>query len=255
MRILLWLMVFASGATSLIYQISWVRSLSIGFGNTTYAISTVLTVFMAGLASGYHLFGRRSDQHTSPLKVYATLEFLLGIWAALLAWWLPAINSWTLSVATGYPGLNAGLSFLVSVGCLLPPCTLLGGTLPVLSRTSVRHAATRGAGLTQLYACNTLGAVAGCVSAAFLLIRQLGLTHTMLLAAGTNTGLALLAWCLSTRQAGQPFPASACDPQLSDTVMHARRNPQTGPSDVGNRNGFEISIVAFASGGLLMATE
>ena len=79
MRILLWLMVCASGATSLIYQISWVRSLSIGFGNTTYAISTVLTVFMAGLASGYHLFGRRSDQYTSPLKVYATLEFLLGI--------------------------------------------------------------------------------------------------------------------------------------------------------------------------------
>ena len=43
---------FFSGAAGLIYQVVWTRMLTQIFGNTTYAIATVLSAFMAGLAIG-----------------------------------------------------------------------------------------------------------------------------------------------------------------------------------------------------------
>ncbi len=253
---LLWLMLFASGGTSLVYQIAWVRALSIGFGNTTYAVSTVLTVFMAGLACGYQVFGRRADQHRSPLRVYAVLELALGVWAGLFACGLPAINRWTLSVASAHPGLSKGLPFLVSFACLLPPCTLLGGTLPVLSRISIARASSRGASLSRLYAFNTLGAVAGCLAAGFILIRQVGLTGSMLLAAATNVVLALMAWGLSRRLRRVPHdPAdvgSTTPENIAPHNPHATRRETPGWL---NRSGIEIHVVALASGWLLLATE
>ena len=254
-RFLLCLMVFASGATSLIYQIAWVRSLTIGFGNTTQAISTVLTVFMAGLAIGYHVLGRRADHQSEPLRVYAALELALGIWAALLAGWLPAINAWTLSWASGHSQLSTALSFLVSIACLLPPCTLMGGTLPVLSRSNVRHANARGAGLTQLYAWNTLGAVTGCLAAACFLIRQWGLTRSMLLAAGTNLVLAVLAWCVSDRRSNQQACAPATVEPLPAGAGNGNDEPLPQERFARVQQARQLGSVAFVSGGLLMASE
>src|SRR5258708_22116795 len=49
---------FFSGAAGLIFQVVWTRMLTQIFGNTTYAIATVLSAFMAGFALGSYLFGR-----------------------------------------------------------------------------------------------------------------------------------------------------------------------------------------------------
>lgn len=64
---LIYLFFVASGFSALIYQVTWVRILSVSFGTTIYAISTVLTIFMAGLALGSYLFGRWIDHWTRPL--------------------------------------------------------------------------------------------------------------------------------------------------------------------------------------------
>ena len=53
---------FFSGAAGLIYQVVWTRMLTQIFGNTTYAIATVLSAFMAGLAIGSYLFGQIADR-------------------------------------------------------------------------------------------------------------------------------------------------------------------------------------------------
>jgi spermidine synthase len=49
---------FASGASSLVYEIIWLRWLGQIFSATTLAVSTVLTAFMAGLAAGSWAAGR-----------------------------------------------------------------------------------------------------------------------------------------------------------------------------------------------------
>ena len=67
-----WLIFILSGASALIYEVIWMRQLTLVFGSTVFATSTVLTAFMAGLALGSYYFGRKIDEsNMSPLKLYA----------------------------------------------------------------------------------------------------------------------------------------------------------------------------------------
>jgi spermidine synthase len=56
-----------SGAAGLIYEVVWARQLALVFGNTTQAISTMLTGFFAGMAIGSVLGGRLAERVRSPL--------------------------------------------------------------------------------------------------------------------------------------------------------------------------------------------
>ena len=78
---LVYLMFFFSGAASLIYEVVWVRSLSLIFGGTHLAVTTVLSVFMGGLALGSYLIGRRVDTLKKPLMFYGILEIGIAVFA------------------------------------------------------------------------------------------------------------------------------------------------------------------------------
>ncbi|HEC03045.1 MAG TPA: hypothetical protein ENI81_05855, partial [Phycisphaerales bacterium] len=60
-----------SGAAGLIYEVTWTRAFGAVFGNTIFAVSTVLTAFMLGLALGSWLLGRVADRSSRPLLLYA----------------------------------------------------------------------------------------------------------------------------------------------------------------------------------------
>ena len=82
---IVWLIFIFSGASGLIYQVIWMRQLTLIFGSTVFATSTVLTAFMGGLALGSYYFGKKIDESTeSPLRIYALLE--AGIGAFCLVW-------------------------------------------------------------------------------------------------------------------------------------------------------------------------
>ncbi len=57
------------------------RKASLIFGSTTFAVSTVLAVFFLGLACGSYLFGRIGQVTARPLKLYALIELVLGLFA------------------------------------------------------------------------------------------------------------------------------------------------------------------------------
>ncbi len=65
---------FASGAAALVYEVVWMRMLSFVFGNTTYAVSVVLGVFLSGLAAGAFAYGRIADRRSDLLRLYGLLE-------------------------------------------------------------------------------------------------------------------------------------------------------------------------------------
>ncbi len=73
-----------SGLSSLIYEVLWVRMLTLIFGSTTFAVSTVLTAFMGGLALGSFLFGRWIDRSPNPVPIYGWLETGIGVYALLV---------------------------------------------------------------------------------------------------------------------------------------------------------------------------
>jgi len=80
-----------SGLSSLIYEVLWMRLLILIFGSTTFAISTVLTAFMGGLALGSFVFGRFIDRSRHPVPIYGTLEAGIGIYALLVPTIFPSL--------------------------------------------------------------------------------------------------------------------------------------------------------------------
>jgi spermidine synthase len=84
----------------------------------------------------------------------------------------------------------------------------MGGTLPVLVRAvgSTVTRVGRDAGL--LYAVNTLGAAAGTLAAAFVLIQRLGLVGSTLVAVVVNVACGLAALLLARTDAQRPAEAA-----------------------------------------------
>ena len=70
----------------MIYQVVWTRMLTQIFGNTTYAIATVLSAFMAGLAIGSYLFGQIADRGKNDFLLYGILEAGVGVYGFLVPW-------------------------------------------------------------------------------------------------------------------------------------------------------------------------
>jgi spermidine synthase len=191
----LYALLFVSGASSLSFEIIWVRALGLSFGTSVPAVTTVVAAFMMGLALGSLLFGRYADRHPQPIRLYSLLEFGVGTSSILVSLLLLASGGAmrglaTLAEASG--PLLPLVRFVVFFAFLVVPTTLMGATLPVLVRALARsHTEARVMG--TLYAANTAGAVVGVLLPDGLLIANLGLTQTVLLAASGNLIVSLLA--------------------------------------------------------------
>jgi spermidine synthase len=215
---LLLLLFFGSGASALVYQVVWMRALSLTLSVTVYAVTTVLCAFMAGLALGAMLAGRMADRLERPLVVFGLIEIgiaSLGVLAPhLLLGLAPAYGWLAFQLGDGGPALVLA-RFLFAAALLMVPCTLMGMTLPLLSRAAVTREEEAGRFAGGLYAANTLGAVAGCIASGFLLIPAWGLTATSSAAAAVNLSVGLGAVALGrgwTRRPGPAVEAAAAAP-------------------------------------------
>lgn len=209
MRIAIPTIFFVSGVTGLIYEITWMRLFSVVFGNSTYALSVVLAVFMAGLALGAMLFGRIADRYGRPLLVYAVVEFGVGVSAVLVPALVGAAEPLIGALyASGAPGLVrlTLVRALIAAAIMLVPTVLMGATLPIISKAFVNRRGEIGSGIALLYGINTLGAVTGCLATGFALIRWLGVTNSSRLAAGLNVAVGIAA--LALMRGYDPAPAA-----------------------------------------------
>lgn len=190
---------FLSGVSSLIYQVTWIRKLILIFGSTTFAVSTVLTVFMGGLALGSFLAGRLGGRIRRGPLVYGVMEIGIGLYGFLVFPILALTGRlyqgvWESLHPTFY-SLSLIRLVLTSL-VLLVPTTLMGATLPVLSKYYGALLDRVGFKVGRLYSLNTFGAVAGTFLAGFVLLPGLGLRLTILTAGGLNFllgGAAILA--------------------------------------------------------------
>ena len=188
-----------SGMSALIYEIVWLRLLKLVFGDTVFAVSTVLSAFMAGLAIGSYFIGRLIDRRPQyGLRYYAVMEIGIGLYALLVPLLLDSlipVGVWlTEHYRTNFYTLGL-LRFVMSFAILLPPTALMGGTLPVLVKQFAQQTSTVGRNAGRFYAINTFGAAVGCLSASFVFIGTLGVHGTIALAAALNIlcGLVVLA--------------------------------------------------------------
>ena len=191
---------FASGFSGLVYEVVWMRQLSLIFGNAVYASATVLAGFMGGMAIGGFIFGRVADRTASPLRLYGILELLVGGFALLFPLLLKALLPVYLWYARASGASYHSLSFaqaILLILVLLIPTILMGGTLPLLMQYLTRETSALGRNLGLLYGLNTWGAVLGCAAAGFILIAALGIQATTWVAVAVTVLVGIVALVLS----------------------------------------------------------
>ncbi len=217
---------FLSGAAGLVYEVVWVRMMGLVFGHTVYALTTVVAAFMAGLALGSYVLGRVADRAPRPLRLYALLELGVGVACAAVPWllemakatYLALGRSWGLSYAS-FSAVQAALVFAI----LILPTSLMGGTLPAMTRFFVRTPDGIRVGVGRLYALNTFGAVFGTALAGLWLLPAVGMRATARLAVAANLGIGAVAWLLD-RHLTTPIGASPEAPVATSSPRHLSRS-------------------------------
>ena len=200
-----------SGAAALIYEVVWLRTLSLVVGHAVDALTAVLAAYMAGLAVGALLSGRLVERLRRPLVTCAWVEVgVAGSAAALpvaFASIMPVAISLRQALGLSYEGFTVS-QVVLACAIVFVPAALMGATLPLLSQglSADSDRPRRVAG--GLYAANTAGAVLGALAAGYWLLPALGNRATGWMAGCAN----LAAAALLVTAAGQAKPAAPSRP-------------------------------------------
>ena len=214
--ILLLTVAFLTGLASFVYEVCWIRMLSLVLGASTHSFELMLSTFILGLALGGLAVRRLVDAAASPERVLGWVQVAMGLLALAT---LPVYDrSFGLMefLMKGLARNEAGYLFfnlsgqMISALVMLPAAFCAGMTLPLITGALLR----RGQGersIGRVYAANTLGAIAGVLLAVHAGLPLLGLKGTLILGALVDAGAGLL---LLYRFAPQPWPfgasAAAC---------------------------------------------
>jgi spermidine synthase len=237
---------FISGFCSILYELVWLRLAMAQFGVTTPLVSTVLSMFMAGLGLGSWLAGRfvrDYDELTRPsaLRLYALTELLIGLSAIIVPYQLAAgrtlLTQMSLASSFSYylaSGFCVGLT-------LLPWCACMGATIPI-AMLAIRNRFPENSerSFSFLYLANVLGAVAGSAIPP-LLIELYGFRGTLKVGAALNLLLAVAATALSF---GLPALAAS-----------VRQTIHTAAPDAATSDSWKLLALLFGTGCTSMGIE
>jgi predicted membrane-bound spermidine synthase len=197
-----------TGAASFMYELGWIRMLSLVLGSSTHSFELMLSAFILGLALGGLYARRRIERIREPAAYLAGVMLLM---AALAALTLPAYGlmfdfmAWFLRTfartAGSYVGFNL-LSQLIAALIMIPASFCAGMTLPLLTRELMRRGAgERAIGL--IYSANTFGAIVGVVLTVHVLMPRIGIKGVILSGAAIHLALGF------SRLLGRPRPTRA----------------------------------------------
>jgi predicted membrane-bound spermidine synthase len=191
-----------TGAASFMYEIGWIRMLSLVLGSSTHAFELMLSAFILGLAFGSRwIKGRIERGAAAPERVLGVVQVAMGILA--LATLLVYGRSFELmqvlldTVARserGYAAFNFG-SHLIAMLIMFPAAFCAGMTLPLITHALLQRGAGERA-IGSVYAANMVGSIAGVFLAVHFGMPALGLKGLISLGAAIDLalGLVLLWW-------------------------------------------------------------
>jgi spermidine synthase len=190
---------FVTGLASFIYEIVWIRMLSLVLGSSFHAFELMLSAFITGLALGGFWIRRRIDHIADPVRFAGLVQVFMGLAALATVFvyhWTFDWMAWALGVLqrseSAYPVFNL-FSHALAFAVMLPATFLAGMTLPLFTHVLLRGGRGERA-IGQIYAANTLGAIAGVLLAVHLLMPEAGLKLTLVLGAAAD--MLLGAWLL-----------------------------------------------------------
>ena len=196
------------GFTALAFEVAWTRGLTLVLGSSTYAFATMLAGFLAGIAIGSLLLGKRVASLRDPLRAYVLGLFGLGLASLGVSFAFQALpDLFLLTFAKfGISGSNLvwlglGFSFLV----MLAPTLILGALFPLVCRLVAEDGRPGPAAVGDVYFANTIGSALGAFTAGFVMIPYLGLQQTMAAAIAIDFATAALVLLLTRGAALRPI--------------------------------------------------
>jgi len=205
---------FASGASSLIAEVTWNRMLIVVVGNSLSAAAMIIVVFMGGLGLGSYIGGKFFGKRGVSLVPYLLLEVTIGIYVLLSPSLFDLLSHLFTALAESVDNRSVLtlVRMVVSLAALLLPASLMGATFPaMIAGTAPDSPSQRTARTGYLYSVNTLGAAVGCFAAGYHLLFEFGVQTTLFCAFGFYLVAALCA--LAAIAVGKPkSPAAAAAP-------------------------------------------
>lgn len=189
-----------AGFTSMLYETTWIRLLSIVIGGTSYAFTLILTAFIIGIALGSFWLSRREDRDALVTFGHMQLGLAVAVCVALptyerLPYVFIQLNGALEHGAQAWP-LYQFLTFFFCGAVLVVPAFFLGASFPAAARVALSSVERVGGELGRVYVWNTVGTVAGSLLGGLVLLPWLGLEGNFVVGLVMNVlaaGLALLA--------------------------------------------------------------
>ena len=195
-----------TGLASFMYEIAWIRMLSMVLGASTDAFEIMLSTFILGLAIGSWFVRKKADQEWNNVYILALIQLFMGGLAALT---IPmyditfdAINNIAIGLShtdIGYSAYNIS-SFVICAFIMLPTAICAGMTLPLITNILYKkHGAESVIG--YVYSANTIGAIFGVLYAVQIIMPNFGLKSLILIGASLDVilGLVILLFLAKTK--------------------------------------------------------
>ena len=192
-----------TGTASFIYEIGWIRMLTLVLGSTTHAFELMLSAFIFGLAFGGLWLQRRIDLIARPVRFLALVQMIMGTLALstlLLYGHTFDVMQW---IVTGVAKTDAGYALFnlsssaIALAIMLPTTFCAGMTLPLITLLLLKDGhGERSIG--AVYGANTVGAIIGVFFAIHIGMPVFGLKGLISCGAGLDIGLGIaLLWSRS----------------------------------------------------------
>ena len=208
------LVAFGTAVASFIYEIAWIRMLSLVLGSATHSFEIMLSAFILGLAFGALWIKNRADSLRNPVRFLGIVQWAMGLFAIATVPLYVESFDWMASIIRtvqqndyGYRTFTA-LRYVIALAIMLPATFCAGMTLPLITRVLMRGIRDAGAGeraIGSVYAINTLGSIVGVILAGLILMPALGLKKLLVFGAAIDIGLGI--WLVFYALRHEPDPA------------------------------------------------
>ncbi|MEP7155766.1 MAG: spermidine synthase [Betaproteobacteria bacterium] len=180
-----------TGCASFIYEVIWIRMLSMVLGSSNHAFEVMLCAFILGLAFGSLFIKRYIHRLANPRFTLAIIQVVMGFLAvgSLLLYntSFDAMQMVMLSLAKteqGYVAFNLA-SLLITIAIMFPAAFCAGMTLPLITHLMIREGQGE-ASIGNVYAANTIGSIMGVVIAVHAGLPLLGIKGSLMLGAAVD---------------------------------------------------------------------
>ena len=222
---------FGTAVASFVYEIAWIRMLSLVLGSATHSFELMLSAFILGLALGAFWIRGRADRTRDPLALLGVVQCAMGLLAIATLPLYVASFSWVATLLDTFKQSNAGYRgflaarYAICLLVMLPATFCAGITLPLITKLLMdgggRVRGERAIG--AVYGLNTLGSIGGVLIAGLILMPLLGLK--LLLIAGALVdialGLALLLVVARANEGDMTRPSTRLRPPSTSRLMAA----------------------------------